>query len=242
MLDLHCHILPGVDDGPRTMEQAIEMAFAACQDGTRTIVATPHSRDVNERASIAAVKDLTKRLNAELRARSVPVNVLLGMENHLALDTPEQVDAGTALPVEGTSCILIELPFELFPYHTGDTLRSLRLRGLLPVIVHPERNHAIQRSPQLLAGLIRDGAISQITAGSIAGDLGLEARVAAESLLRMGLAHIIASDGHAPRGARVPLLSRGVLAAAAIVGDESARGMADSVPRAALQGRMQQAG
>ena len=88
MLDLHCHILPGIDDGPSTMEQAIEMAIAAFWDGTRTIVATPHSRDVNERSSIACVRALTAQLNEELRARSIPLDVVLGMENHLALDTP----------------------------------------------------------------------------------------------------------------------------------------------------------
>ena len=122
MLDLHCHILPGVDDGPSTMDQSIEMAIAAFRDGTRTIVAAPHSRDVNERSTIACVRALAAQLNEELRARSIPLDVVLGMENHLALDTPEQVDAGAALPVQGTRCILIELPFELYPYHTRDTL------------------------------------------------------------------------------------------------------------------------
>ena len=218
------------------MEQSIEMAIAAYRDGTRTIVATPHSRDVNERSSVACVRALAGRLNEELRARSIPLDVVLGMENHLALDTPEQVDAGTALPVQGTHCILIELPFEFFPYHTRDTLLSLRSRGLLPVVVHPERNRAIQRDPQLLAGLVQGGAISQITAGSLTGDLGPDAQRSAEELLRLGLAHVIASDGHAPSGARAPMLTRGVAAAAAIVGDEEARRMVDAVPRALFQG------
>lgn len=237
MLDLHCHILPGIDDGPPTMEQAIEMAIAASMDGTRTVVAAPHSRDVNERSSIACVRALAVRLNAELRARSIPLDVLLGMENHLALDTLEQVDAGLALPVEGTRCILIELPFEFYPYHTPGTLGGLRLRGLTPVVVHPERNLAIQRDPKLLALLVEDGAKSQITAGSLLGDTGRDAQRSAEELLRLGLAHVIASDGHAPSGARAPLLSHGVAAAAAIVGDAAARRMVDSVPRAMLEGR-----
>ncbi|MDE2860971.1 MAG: tyrosine protein phosphatase [Chloroflexota bacterium] len=238
MLDLHCHILPGVDDGPPTMEQAIEMAVAAFRDGTCTIVAAPHSRDVNERSSIACVRTLAERLNEELRARSIPLDVLLGMENHLALDTPEQVDAGTCLPIEGTRCILIELPFEFYPYHTRDTLRSLRNRGLTPVVVHPERNLAIQREPQLLASLVQDGVVSQITAGSLTGDMGLDAQHSAEKLLRLGLAHVIASDGHAPSGTRAPQLSRGVAAAAAVVGDEAARRMVDSTPRAMLESRV----
>ena len=237
MLDLHCHILPGVDDGPSTMEQSIEMATAAFLDGTHTLVATPHSRDVNERSSIACIEALAAQLNERLRARSIPLDVVLGMENHLALDTPEQVDAGNALTIEGTRCILIELPFELFPYYTRDTLRTLLSRRLRPVVVHPERNRAIQRDPQLLASLVQDGAVSQITAGSLIGDTGPDAQRTAKELLRLGLAHVIASDGHAPSGARAPLLSRGVAAAAAIVGEEAAHRMVDSVPRALLQGQ-----
>ena len=236
MLDLHCHILPGVDDGPSTMEQSIEMAIAAYTDGTRTIAATPHNRDVNERSSIACARALAAQLNEELRARSIPLDLVLGMENHLAVDTPEQVDAGTALPIEGTRCILIELPFEFYPYHTRDTIHSLLCRGLLPLVVHPERNRAIQRDPDLLGSLVQDGAVSQITAGSLTGDVGPDAQRTAEELLRLGLAHVMASDGHAPAGARAPLLSRGVAAAAAIVGDTAARKMVDSVPRALLQG------
>ena len=237
MIDLHCHILPGVDDGPPTIEQSIAMAAAALRDGVRAIVATPHDRDVNERGSIAAVRELAARLNAELRARAMPLDVLLGMECHLALDTPEQVDAGIALPIADSGCILIELPFEFFPYHTADSLRRLRGRGLTPVVAHPERNIGIQRDPQLLADLVRDGAASQITARSLTGGYGRAAQQSAETLLRLGLAHVIASDGHAPAGARAPLFSQGVAAAAAIVGDEAARRMVESTPRGLLRAR-----
>lgn len=236
MLDLHCHILPGIDDGPSTMEQSIEMATAAFRDGTRTIAATPHNRDVVERSSIACARARAAQLNEELRARSIPLNIVLGMENHLELDTPEQVDAGTALPIEGTRCILIELPFEFYPYHTRDAIHSLLCRGLVPLVVHPERNRSIQRDPQLLGALVQDGAASQITAGSLTGNYGPNVQHTAEELLRLGLAHVIASDGHAPNGARAPLLSRGVAAAAAIVGDAAARRMVDSAPRALLEG------
>lgn len=236
MLDLHCHILPGIDDGPLRMEQSIEMATAAFRDGTRTIAATPHNRDVVERSSIACARALAAELNKELRARSIPLDIVLGMENHLALDTLEQVDAGAALAIEGTRCILIELPFEFFPYYTRDTIRGLFCRGLLPLIVHPERNWSIQRDPQLLGALVKDGAATQITAGSLTGGNGPDVQHTAEELLRLGLAHVIASDGHAAAGARAPLLSRGVAAAAAIVGDSAARRMVDSVPRALLEG------
>ena len=213
------------------------MATAAFRDGTRTIAATPHNRDVVERSSVAHVRSRAAELNKELRARSIPLNVVLGMENHLALDTLEQVDAGAALAIEGTRCILIELPFEFFPYYTRDTILSLLCRGLLPIVVHPERNWSIQRDPQLLGGLVQDGVATQITAGSLTGDNGSEVQRTAEQLLRLGLAHVIASDGHAPSGKRAPLMSRGVAAAAAVVGDAAARRMVESTPRALLQSR-----
>ena len=102
MLDLHNHILPGVDDGPSTMEESIEMALMAYKDGTRIIVATPHNRDVNERSSISTVRSLVDRLNQGIQAQSISLKVILGMENHLEMDTVEQVDEGHALPIEGT--------------------------------------------------------------------------------------------------------------------------------------------
>ena len=236
-LDLHTHILPGVDDGPATLEESIEMALIAYGDGTRTLVASPHSRDVNERSSIAVARSLVERLNRELLARSVSLEVVLGMENHLAMDTPDQVDNGRALPIQGTRYILVELPFEFFPFYAEDALLKLRLRGLRPIVVHPERNLAVQKNPQLLANMARNGTLFQITAGSISGLLGRDPQRTSRELLQRNLAHVIASDGHAARGARAPVLSHGVAAAAEIIGDEAARRMVESVPQAILQDR-----
>lgn len=237
MLDLHSHILPGVDDGPSTMEESLEMARLAYEDGTRTIVATPHNRDVNERSSISAVRALVDRLKQEIQAQSIPLKVLLGMENHIEMDTPEQVDRGLAIPIEGTHYILIELPFEFYPFYGEEVLFKLQLKGLRPIVVHPERNMAIQDNPQILANLVQKGALAQITAGSITGTLGREPQKVSMELLQQNLVHIIASDGHTARGIRKPLLSPGVAAAARVVGVEAARNMVEDIPQAILQDR-----
>jgi protein-tyrosine phosphatase len=219
------------------MEESVEMARLAYEDGTRTIVATPHNRDVNERSSISAVRAIVDRLKQEIQAQSIPLNVLLGMENHLEMDTPEQVDRGLAIPIEGTHYILIELPFEFYPFYGEEVLFKLQLKGLRPIVVHPERNLAIQDNSQILANLVQKGALAQITAGSITGTLGREPQKVSMELLQQNLVHIIASDCHAARGTRKPLLSDGVAAAARVVGREAARTMVEDIPQAILQDR-----
>lgn len=235
MLDLHNHILPGVDDGPSTMEESVEMARMAYYDGTQTIVATPHNRDVNERSSISTVRSLVDRLNQEIQAQSISLKVILGMENHLEMDTVEQVDKGHALPIEGTHYILIELPFEFYPFYAEEVLFNLQLKSLRPIVVHPERNLAIQEKPEILANLVSKGALAQITAGSISGILGKDHQKAARELLQQNLVHIIASDGHTARGRRTPILSHGVAAVAKLIGDEAAHRMVEDIPQAILQ-------
>ena len=237
MLDLHSHILPGVDDGPSTMEESIEMARLAYEDGTRTIVASPHNRDVIERSSLSAVRDLADRFRQGLEAQSIPLRVLLGMENHLEMDTPEQVDKGLAVPIEGTHYILIELPFEFYPFYGEEVFFKLQIMGLRPIVVHPERNLAIQDNPQILAPLVQKGTLAQITASSLTGAFGKEPRKSSRELLQKNLVHIIASDGHTARGTRRPLISPGAAAAARVVGKEAARNMVEDIPEAILQDR-----
>ena len=152
MFDLHSHILPGMDDGPSNMEESVEMALMAYRDGTRVMAATPHNRDVVNRSSISRAKALVDELNREMETRSVALKVIFGMENHLEMNTPEQVDRGVTLPIEGTRFILIELPFEIYPFHAEETLQKLLSRGLRPIVAHPERNIPIQRSSSTPGG------------------------------------------------------------------------------------------
>jgi protein-tyrosine phosphatase len=235
VLDLHSHILPDVDDGPSTMEESVEMAMMAYEDGTLTIVATPHNRDVNERSSISTVISLLDQLNQEISAKSTSLKIILGMENHLEMDTPEQVNQGRALPIDGTNYILIELPSEFYPFYTEEVLFRLQIDGLRPIVVHPERNLAIQKNFGILAKLVQRGVLTQITAGSITGALGKDYQKAAKELLQQNLVHIIASDCHTSRGIRTPILSLGVNAAAKVVGSEVARKMVEDIPQAILQ-------
>lgn len=235
MLDLHTHILPSIDDGPSSMDESIEMARLAYEDGTRTIVLTPHNRDVNERSSISAVTELADEFREELHAQSIELKVLLGMENHLELDTPEQVKNGLAMPIEGTHYILIELPFEFYPFYTDEVLFRLQIMGLRPIIVHPERTIHIQDNSAILDNLVQKGALAQITASSITGTFGKEPQKSSAELLQKNLIHIISSDCHTAYGIRTPIISEGVTAAAKVIGNEAALNMVYGAPMAIVQ-------
>jgi len=232
--DLHTHILPGVDDGPTNIEDSVAMARVAAEDGTVAILATPHNQDVTQNHSIDYIKNLVEKFRQELKSKNVQIEILLGMENHLEPNLPQHVSDGNALPINATRYILVELPFTIYPNHTEEVLFKLRLQGLTPVIAHPERNSEIQRNPLILKSLVEEGILAQVTAGSLLGSFGREAKKSSETLLRRGLVHIIASDTHHYFGPRNPALSAGVAAAARIVGDQRAQNMAGNTPKAIL--------
>ncbi len=233
--DLHAHILPGVDDGPKTMEDSVKMARIASEDGIRGLLATPHSKDVNEDHSVDYITSLINDLGQELRGRGIQLELFLGMENYLVPDLAQQVSQGRALTLNGSRYILVELPFTAYPTYVNDVLFHLQLQGLIPVIAHPERNTQIQKNPSILASLVERGVLAQITAASILGGLGADAKRSSRTLLRMGLVHVIASDTHHHLGPRIPVLSRGMTAAAKIVGPERARSMVEGSPKALLE-------
>ena len=234
MYDLHAHILPGVDDGPKTSEDAAEMAGAAAEHGTKVLVATPHRKDVTENHSVPYIYELLAALKSQLEVRDVDLELLLGMENHLDLDLPEAFSEGLALTINGSRYALVELPFFGHPNYVEEVLFQLQLQGLTPVLAHPERIEMIQRDLHLLEGFVERGMLTQITAGSIVGHFGRSVRRFTHSLLSRGLVHVVASDTHYAQGPRSPLLTAGVEAAARIVGEEQAQAMVVDTPRAIL--------
>ena len=234
MYDLHNHILPGIDDGAPTRDEALAMAKIADCDGTLLTLATPHRKDVTEAHAFGTIRTLVAELNQELEQCKLKVRLVLGMENHIDLDLPEATQAGRALTMNNSRYILVELPFFQFPNYIHEVLFQLRLQGLTPVIAHPERQSQIQDDSDILSKLIENGALAQITAGSIIGSFGKAARHSAQQLMERRLVHIIASDCHRARGDRTPILSVGQTAAAKIVGATAARKLTVDNPRALL--------
>mgnify|MGYP003589925868 CR=1 FL=1 len=229
MIDLHCHILPDIDDGPKTFDESVAMARLAAEDGIAAIVATPH---VNEK--LYDPGEISRRvswLNHLLRKEKVPVSIMAGADVSVIFK-PEQVSQYT---INDTEYILVEFPHTHLPRHAGEILEQFIDNGLKPIITHPERNPTISGKPQALLELLGDQRYVQITAGSLTGDFGVDAKQCAEHLLRAGVVDVIATDAHSTEH-RKPLLSLGAQAAAAIVGQDATRRMVFGTPMKIISG------
>lgn len=239
MIDLHCHILPGVDDGPESQDESLSMARKAVEDGIYAIVATPHTLNG---IYINPIKEVTLRVAALQEALSknhIKLQIYAGADVHLCPHMLEHIESGDAGTVNNAGKhIILEFPSQIVPPGVKDEIFSLKLNGITPIISHPERNSAIQHDTDILYELIRMGALSQVTAMSITGDFGEMALQCSERLLKHRLVHIIASDAHSS-DSRPPILSKAVEAAAEIMGNyEEAEHMVTEVPATILSGDM----
>ncbi|MEK7682124.1 MAG: CpsB/CapC family capsule biosynthesis tyrosine phosphatase [Chloroflexota bacterium] len=236
MFDIHTHILPGVDDGPQAMADAVEMVRRAESDGARTMIATPHAKDVSEHFPNGAIRSVHDALRAELAKAGVGVEVLLGMENAMTADLHRKVAAGVQFPYPGGKYILVELPYFGYPTYADEVLFQLQLAGLTPVLAHPERTVLFQHHPNKLADMVERGMLVQVTAGGLLGLFGPEGRKAIEEFLRMGIVHVMASDTHTPDGERGPGLCHAMEAAERLVGLARAEALVTAAPEAIARG------
>jgi len=245
-VDIHAHILPGLDDGPVTVEESLAMARMAARDGTDTIVATPHYRDMElERQSPRMVRDLADTLNAALRSdsakRNAPsVRIFTGMTNRLDTLLPDLVDAESAITLNRTRFLLVEPPFNRAPAYIEDVIGRLLTQRLVPVLAHPERNIEFQRRPKRLQGLVDEGVVVQIAAGSLTGQNGPGARRAAEQFIRRGIAHVVASEMHAVGPPRPPGLSDAFDIVAELIDEQGAIDLFETNPNMILEGHSPQ--
>lgn len=229
MIDVHCHILPGIDDGPTDISESIEMAAMAARDGIETIVATPHVKDRIYPAEI--IQSKVEELNSRLAEQKIPVKILRGADVN-ALLAPSLLKDYT---INGTNNILYEFPHGYLPKNSGEILFNAIVAGLQPIITHPERNGSVLKDPKLLIELMRVNPLVQITAGSLTGYFGPEAQECAFYLLKKGVVHIIASDAHSIYGRR-PVLSEGLKIAGEIIGPEKALKLVKTNPQAVVTG------
>jgi protein-tyrosine phosphatase len=201
VIDLHCHVLPGIDDGPATIEGSIALARAAAAGGTRVLVATPHVnwRYRNDPETIARlVGELNERLVTEgvLTADGTPLQVRPGAEiasTAIAELKPTQLER---LGLGGGPWLLVEPPFAPVAANLDAILLELLHGGHRVVLAHPERCPAFHRDPQMLERVVRAGILTSVTAGSLVGSFGGEARRFALALAREGMLHNVASDAH----------------------------------------------
>ena len=237
MIDLHTHILPGVDDGVPTLEAAIEFARVAAESGTRTIVATPHYRDGFYMNPRDEVLEKVAALSGALASAGVPVEVLPGAEVHICPDLIQRVQKGHAPTLaDNGKTVLFELSMSQYPVDLENLVFQMRLAGLQVLFAHPERIRYFEEDLRRYEAVLRLGAFGQITTGSVLGVFGESIEEFSEELVRKGLVHVLASDAHNTRG-RPPVLKEAVATIARWVGDEHALRMATDIPRAFLDGR-----
>jgi protein-tyrosine phosphatase len=237
LVDIHAHLLPGIDDGPHDLEGAIEMARAALDSGTGVIAATPHLRADFPDVDIRQLAGRCEQLGAALDRAGIPLRVVAGAEVSLpwALAAAED-DLRVATYGQRGSDVLIETP-------NGTSLLEPLLEPLLDrslriTLAHPERSPSLHRHPEQLRALRERGVFPQINAEALLAPRRSRVRVFAEDLCRTGVAQVLASDGHRAAAWRpVTRLAAGVEAASALVGPERARWMASAAPAAILDAR-----
>lgn len=202
MVDIHSHILPGVDDGVPTIELALELARMEASGGTTTMIATPHVDSSNAMENSEWVLDAVEKLNERLVHEGISYTVRPGAELFPTLDILKYLDAGKPITLNNRGKhVLLDTPRGGLPNDLETLLFELRVRGVTPIIAHPERSRQIQEDPSRVAHLIELGAVMQVNAGSLRGQYGPMANKTVLTILERHEAHFVASDSHKPRHA-----------------------------------------
>jgi protein-tyrosine phosphatase len=232
VIDLHSHILPGLDDGARSIEEARALARLAAAEGVEAIAATPHVRGDFPTTAEQMERGVAD-LRADFEAAGIAMRVLHGGEIALErLDELSREELERFTLAQTGRYLLLETPYFGSPLALAPAVRSLRASEVTPVVAHPERNGDVQRNPRLLETLVELGALVQLTAASLDGRFGRRTRKTAQVLLTLRLAHMIASDAHGPE-----LRQAGLSAAVAAVGDDAvAHYLVEEVPHAVSTG------
>lgn len=234
MIDLHSHILPGIDDGSKSLEMSLEMARIAVADGIRTMACTPHiypGMYMNDGAGILSARDA---LQARLIENGIPLQLTIGADVHLVPGLVEGLKSRRVPTLHGSRYLLLEPPHHVAPPRFAEHVFELVAAGYVPVITHPERLTWIEGHYPVFAELTRQGCWMQVTAAALTGLFGPRARYWGERMLGEGLVHILATDAHS-NGRRVPVLSEGLAVAEQLVGTEEARRMVIDRPQAILR-------
>jgi protein-tyrosine phosphatase len=234
-IDIHCHLLPGLDDGAACMEDALEMAALAHGDGIEIVIATPHADHQYEALPFAVLESRIQELQTALDQAGNPLRVLPGADVHICESLARKVQDRQIMTLADTGRhLLLELPHEIF-FPFDDLLLDLEAIGTQTILSHPERNKGIQADREVLWPLVERGCLMQITAGSILGEFGPTAETLSAEMLAHRLVHFVATDAHSPRK-RKPLLSEAWKQVAAMTDQAYADQIFRFHPRAVVRG------
>jgi len=234
VIDLHSHILPGIDDGAKSLDMSLAMARIAADDGIRVMACTPHIYPglyMNDAAGIVAARDA---LQASLDEQGIPLQLVTGADVHLVPGLLEGLRAGTVPCLNNTRYLLLEPSHHVAPPRFAESVFELVAAGYVPVITHPERLTWVEDHFKVFVDLTRQGAWMQVTAGALTGLFGARAKYWGERFVGEGLTHIIATDAHST-GRRIPVLSEARAVAERLLGREEADLLVQGRPAALLR-------
>ncbi|MEA1927045.1 MAG: CpsB/CapC family capsule biosynthesis tyrosine phosphatase [Thermodesulfobacteriota bacterium] len=236
MIDLHCHILPGIDDGPKLLDESIEMCRIAVNDGISKVVCTPHYVAGKYNNNRKKIIKCVKKLQVSIDSEQIPLTLTPGSEIRLDLNLIEKIKAGELMTMNDSGrYIILELLDEALPQNMEEIISTLIFAGIIPIIAHPERNSAIRRNPEIIYQLVQLGALAQLTASSLTGRFGSRIEKFSVFLLEHNLVHMLVTDAHSSSQRR-PVLSRGLKRLKAIVGEKTAMEMVETIPEKILNG------
>lgn len=228
-VDIHCHMLPGIDDGAADWQTAVDMARMAVKDGVRTVIVTPHQLGNFSKNRGDDIRHLAQQLQQVLTERQIPLQILPGADVRIEDGMIDQLTTGNVLSLgDLRGHVLLELPHELY-FPIEGVLDELSRLGMYGILSHPERNSGILRDPELLFGLVEKGCLMQVTAGSLVGSFGAGSQHLSEWMLSEGLVHFIATDAHGTKSRR-PLMRRAYDRVAKIAGEQTAQDLCVHYP------------
>lgn len=201
MIDIHCHLLPGLDDGARNLEEGLRMAEIAVLEGIDEIIATPHTYNGVFVNLPDTILKSVQTMQQALDCRSIPVKVHPGAEIYFDYKIIERINTNKIITMGGQGkYLLLELPALHVPLFTDEVLEQLIMKGYIPVLAHPERNQSLRDNPERIVEWIKRGILIQITVDSMWGKWGNQVRAFSKYLVQKELVHFIASDAHSPHG------------------------------------------
>jgi len=224
MIDLHSHILPGVDDGASDLSVSLEMARIAVADGIQVMACTPHFMPGMYDNTAPDIRSRVSQLQSILKSENIPLQLVVGCDGHIRPDFLVKLRSKEILTLNDSRYVLFEPPHNIAPQRLEDVMFNILVSGFVPILTHPERLKWIEQDFALIERLCKEGVWMQITAGSLTGRFGARPHYWAQKMLGQGMIHILATDAHNVKS-RPPILSAAYQLAVTEVGLDEARNL-----------------
>lgn len=237
MIDVHCHLLPGIDDGAKTLDVSLAMAKMAAEDGIEVVACTPHIMPGVYDNRPADIRQKVAELQNHLRDAGIAITLVAGCDAHMRPDFVEALRTDQVQPIAGGRYVLFEPPHHVAPPMMSDCVFNIQAAGWVPILTHPERLTWIEDKYDLVTEFARSGVLIQITAGSVLGSFGPRPKYWADRMLGEGLVHILASDGH-NASRRPPVMAKARDVVSSMLGAEEADNMVRVRPGIVVANRL----